>query len=90
MSVANVNNMCSPGDVGFQPYKIKLHTPCQKVHRKVLKEDSVVHRIKRCTDIEEGEEVDLVLLIDGRVDVRQNSEYCCLGGMISAETGWIF
>ena len=49
----------------------------------------MVHSIKRCTDIEEGEEVDLVL-IDGRVDARQNSEYSCHGGMISAETGWIF
>ena len=45
----------------------------------------MVHSIKRCTDIDEvevTEEVDLVL-IDDRVDVRKNSEYSCLGGMIS-------
>ena len=35
------------------------------------KEDSVVHSIKRCTDIEEGDEVDLV---SGRVDVRNESK----------------
>ena len=49
----------------------------------------MVHSIKRCTNIKEGEERDLIL-IDGRVDVRENSEYSCLGGMISAEAGLKF
>ena len=49
----------------------------------------MVHSIKRRTDIEEGKEGDLIL-IDGRVDVGENSEYGCLCGMISAETGLEF
>ena len=41
----------------------------------------MVHRIKRRTKIEEGKEGDLIL-IDGRVNVGENSEYGCLCGMI--------
>ena len=64
-----MNNLCSPGDVGFQP----CIRHARKVYRKALKKDSVVHSIKRCTDIEEGDEVDLVL-ISGRVNVRKDSK----------------
>ena len=44
---------------------------------------------KRRTYIEEGKEGDLIL-IDGRVDFGENSEYGCLCGMISAESGLEF
>ena len=49
----------------------------------------MVHSIKRRTDIEEGKGGDLIL-IDGRVDIGENSEYGCLCEMISAETGLEF
>ena len=75
-----MNILCLHGDVGIQP--CKLHARKSMAQN----EDSVVHSsIKRCTDIEEGDEADLVL-IDGRKD----SKYSCLGGMISAELGLIF
>ena len=49
----------------------------------------MIHSIKRRTYIEEGKEGDLIL-IDGRVNVGENSEYGCFCGMISAETGLEF
>ena len=42
----------------------------------------MVHSIKHRTDIKEGD----LILIDGRVDIRENSEYSCLCGMICVET----
>ena len=70
MAVANMNDLCSASD-GLQP--CVRQTGESVWSREALEKDSVVHSIKRRTYIEEGKEGDLIL-IDGRVNVGENSE----------------
>ena len=78
-----MNDLCLASDVRLQPSV--RHTGESVWSGKTLEKGSVSHSIKRRTDIEEGKEGDLIL-IDGRVEVGEDSEYGCLCGMISAET----
>ena len=82
-----MNDLLSASDVRFQT--CVRHTGESVWSGETLEKDSVIHIIERRTDIEEGKEGDLVLM-NGRVDVWENSEYGCLCGVIFAETGLKF
>ena len=66
-----MNDLCSTSDVRLQPC---VRPTGESVWSgESLEKDSVVHSIKRRTDIEEDKEEDLIS-INGRVDVGENFE----------------